>query len=153
MPSRLVGERCIPPGYSPAYSRSGENMPRTRLAGEFGKVGTGSKVDLRFCRLPVRPQGRSGPTDPRPLAEPSGQNIRNAVTTGLSSPAVHVSDRFTNNHRKAGSPRPTSYETHTVGSQKQLEGTRFTKKGVIPIPRSLHPHLQWWLREDNGLTG
>ena len=20
---------------------------------------------------------------------------------------------------------------------------------VIPIPRSLHPHLQWWLKEDN----
>ena len=24
---------------------------------------------------------------------------------------------------------------------------------VIPIPRSLHPHLQWWLQEDNILTG
>ena len=24
---------------------------------------------------------------------------------------------------------------------------------VIPIPRSLHPHLQWWLKEDNALTG
>ena len=23
----------------------------------------------------------------------------------------------------------------------------------IPLPRSLHPHLQWWLREDNVLTG
>ena len=24
---------------------------------------------------------------------------------------------------------------------------------VIPIPRSLHPYLQWWLQEDNVLTG
>ena len=24
---------------------------------------------------------------------------------------------------------------------------------VIPIPRSLHPHLQWWLQADNILTG
>ena len=24
---------------------------------------------------------------------------------------------------------------------------------VIPIPRSLHPHLQWWLEEDSILTG
>ena len=24
---------------------------------------------------------------------------------------------------------------------------------VIPIPRSLHPHLQWWLEEDNVLQG
>ena len=24
---------------------------------------------------------------------------------------------------------------------------------TIPLPRSLHPHLQWWLREENVLTG
>ena len=24
---------------------------------------------------------------------------------------------------------------------------------MIPIPRSLHPHLKWWLKEDNALTG
>ena len=24
---------------------------------------------------------------------------------------------------------------------------------IIPVPRSLHPHLQWWLQEDNVLTG
>ena len=44
-------------------------MPKTRLAGEFGEVGTGTQADLRFCRLPVRPRGRSGPTDTGPLAE------------------------------------------------------------------------------------
>ena len=26
-------------------------------------------------------------------------------------------------------------------------------KKVIPIPRSLHPHLRWWLQEDNVLQG
>ena len=60
----------IPPGLSPAYTRSSENMPS--------------------FRLPVRPHGRSGPTYTGPLAEPSGQNTRNTVTTGLSGPAVHV---------------------------------------------------------------
>ena len=24
---------------------------------------------------------------------------------------------------------------------------------VIPVPRSLHPHLRWWLEESNGLPG
>ena len=24
---------------------------------------------------------------------------------------------------------------------------------VIQVPRSLHPHIQWWLKEDNVLTG
>ena len=82
-------------------------MPRTRLAGEFGKIRTGTKANLRFCRLPVRPQGRSGPTDTGPLAQ-TGQNSRNTVTTGLSGPAVHVPSRFINSHREASSPRPTT---------------------------------------------
>ena len=37
VPRRLVGESQIPPGLSPAYSRSSENIPRARLAGEFRK--------------------------------------------------------------------------------------------------------------------
>ena len=138
VPRRLVGESQIPPGLSPAHSESSENMPKIRLAGECRQVGTGSKADLRFCRLPVRPQGRSSPTDSRPVAEPSGQNIGNTVTTGLSGPAVHVSDRFTNSHRKASSLRPATHETHTVASQKPLENTRVTREGdsnsQVPAP-------------------
>ena len=115
VPRRLVGESHIPPGLSPTYSESGKNMSKIRLAGEFGQVRTGSKADLRFCRLPVRPQGRSGPTDPRQVAEPSRQNIRNNVTATLSGSTIHVPDRFANNHRKASSPRPATHETHNSG--------------------------------------
>ena len=86
------------------------------------------------------------------MAEPPGQNTETAIPTGLSGLAAYVLDRFTNSHRKASSPRPAAYENHTVASQKQLEGTGITRK-VIPIARSLHPHLQWWLKEDNVLTG
>ena len=53
VPRRLVGEGQIPPGLSPAHSRSTENMPRTRLAGEFRKIRIGTKENLRFCRRPV----------------------------------------------------------------------------------------------------
>ena len=138
VPTRLVGESQIPPGLSPAYSGSSENMLRTRLAGEFRKVRTGAQADIRFRRLPFRPQGRSSLTNIGPLAETSGQNTRNTVTTGLSGPAVHVPDRFANGHRKASSPRPTTYETHTVASQKKMEGTRVTRKSdpnsQVPAP-------------------
>ena len=92
------------------------------------KSETGTKADLRCCRLPVRPRSRSGPTNTGLVAEPSGQDTRNTVTTGLSSPKVHVSDRFTNSHRKASSPRPTTHWTHSVASQKQLENTRVIRK-------------------------
>ena len=58
------------------------------------------------------------------MAKPSGQNKLTFASTGLSGPAVHVPDRFTNSHRETSSPRPATYETHSVASQKQLEGTR-----------------------------
>ena len=63
------------------------------------------------------------------MAESSEQNMGNSVTTGLSGPAVHVPDWFTNSHREASSPRPATHETHTVASQKTLENTRITRKG------------------------
>ena len=137
---RLVGESYIPPGLSSTYSESGENMSKIRLAGEFGKVRTGSKADLRFCRLPVRPPGRSGPTDPRQVAKPSGQNIRNNVTATLSSSTVHVPDRVANSHRKTTSSRLAAYEAHTVAPQAALENTRVTRKNdsnsQLPAPSS-----------------
>ena len=101
VPRRLVGKSQIPPRLSPAYSRSSENMPRTRLAGEFRKVRTGAQADLRFCRLQVRPQGQSGQTDTGPVAEPSRQNTETAFPSGLSGVAVHVLDRSANSHRKS----------------------------------------------------
>ena len=138
VPKRLVSASRIPPSLSPTHSRAGTDMPRVRLAGESGKVGTGAQTNLRFCRLPVRPEGRSGPTYTGPVAEPPGEDLRNPVPTGLSGPAVHVPDWSANGHRKAGSPRPASHETHTVASQKQLESSGITGEGhsynQIPSP-------------------
>ena len=104
-------------------------MPKTGLAGERREVGAGAQTGFQFRRLPVRPKCRLGQTDIGPLAEPAGQDTRNTVSACLSGPAVHVSDRVINSHGEASSPRPTAYETHTVASQKQLEGTRITGKG------------------------
>ena len=53
VPRRLVGESHIPQGLSLAHSRFSENLSRSWLAGEFRKIRTGTKADLRFCRLPV----------------------------------------------------------------------------------------------------
>ena len=129
VPRRLVGESQIPPNLSPAYPKSSENVSRPRLAGECREIRTGAQTSLRFCRLPVRPQVRSGLTSTGPVAEPSRKDTVTALATGLSGPAVYVLDRFTNSHRETSSSRPSSYETHTVASQKQLENTRVTRKG------------------------
>ena len=89
VPRRLVEESQIPPGLSLEYSRSSENMPRTRLAGELVEIITGTQASLRLCRLPVRPQIWPGRTDTGPVAEPPGQNTETAIPTGLFGLAVY----------------------------------------------------------------
>ena len=72
------------------------------------------------------------------MAKPSGKNTESSIPTGLSGPGVHVPDRSVNRHRKAGSPRPTAHETHSVASQKQLEDTGIIRKDdsttQVPAP-------------------
>ena len=139
VPRRLVGESHIPPNLSPAYTDLGSSLSRTRLAGEQGEVRTGPKKGFQLRGLPVRPQGGQGQTHTRALADLNRQDIVNPVLSGVPGPAVHVHHRPSNSHRKTSSPRSTSYETHTVALEKQLEGTRITGKGnnspqVAPLP-------------------
>ena len=52
-----------------------------------------------------------------------------SILSGLVCPAVHVPHRSTHRNRKASPPRAISYATHTMAFEKQLEGTRITRKG------------------------
>ena len=132
------------------HSRSSENMPRTSLAGEFRKIRSGTKVGLRLCRLPVRLQGRSDPTNTRPLAEPSGLEI-------LSLPICPVRQfrsligllTATEKQVHLGRLHMRPIQWHLKNNWRELDSL----EKVFPIPRSLHPHLQWWLLENNVLTG
>ena len=128
VPRRLVGKSYIPPNLSQRHPDPGQNVPGFGLVGELGKVRTGAQTSLRLRRLPVRPQVRSGQTDTGPLAQSSREDTRVVSTPDLSGPAVYVPDRSINSHRKAGSPRPIAYETHTVASQKQLEGAGISRE-------------------------
>ena len=72
------------------------------------------------------------------MAKPSGQNIGDTVPTGLSGPAVHVPDWFTDSHGKASSPWQAAHAAHTVAPQKPLEDTRVSRKSYshsqVPAP-------------------
>ena len=68
----------------PTYPNSSESVTRFRLAGECRKIRAGTQTGLRLCRLPVRPQVWSGPTNTGPVAEPSRKDTRTAFTTSLS---------------------------------------------------------------------
>ena len=60
--------------------------------------------------------------------------------SGVSGPAIHVPRKTSNSHRKASPLRSTSYETHRVALEEQLEGTGITRKGdtgpQVPPPPS-----------------
>ena len=97
---RLVGESQISPGLSPTYTGTSKNVSVIGLAGELREIRAGAQTRLRFCRLPVRPQVWSGPTDSRPVAEPSRENAETAIPTGWPGPGIHALNRFTNIYRK-----------------------------------------------------
>ena len=63
----------------------------------------------------------------------------------MSGPAVYVPHRASDSHRKASPPRWTSYETNWRVPE--------SLEKLIPVPRSPHPHLRWWLEESNVLPG
>ena len=131
LPRRLVCESHILPNLSPAYTDLGSSLSRIWLAGERGKVRSGSKTGLQLLRLPVQPHGGQGQTHTRALADLNRQDIVNSVRSGVTGLAVHVPYRTSNSHRKTSPPRLPSYEAHTVALEKQLEGTRITRKDDI----------------------
>ena len=100
IPRRLVGMGQIPPSLSPTYPGTSKDMSNLRLAGEFGQVGAGTQAGLRFCRLPVRPRGRSGPVYPGPVAKSSREDSRDIRSTDLPGPALHVPDWAFDSYRE-----------------------------------------------------
>ena len=92
-------------------------------------VGPSQIPDFRLCRLPVRPAGGQGQTHRRPVADTKNKNHRSINWTDLSGPAANVPYRVINSNRKAGPPRLTPHETHTMAPKTKLEGPRITRKG------------------------
>ena len=85
----------------------------------------GYQFDLKECKI-------------RPTPE-RWEALIDKIQTILSGLAVHVAHRASDSHRKTSSPRLTSYESHRVTLEEQLEGTRITRKGdtstqVAPPP-------------------
>ena len=93
-------------------------------------------MSLRLGRLPVQPLMWSGPTDTGPVAGPSKENTGLIQLTNLSNLAIFVLDSSANSNRKTSSSRPSTHETHSVTSQKQLEHSGITREGHS-YPQSL----------------
>ena len=123
IPRRLVGESHIPPGMSPAYPNLTGDVPGPRLVGEHRKVGVRPQANLQFCRLPVRPPVRSGPTDTGHMAKITNQDTGTSFSPSLFGERIHVSDRPFNGHRKTSPFRQVTHEAHSMAPQKPLENS------------------------------
>ena len=153
VPRQLVGESQIPPNLSLAYTRSSENVSEIGLGDEFRKIGSGAQTSLRFHRLPVRPQVRSGPTN----TPDRWQNLQEKILNLLTLPACLVWQfmsligllTVTEKQVHLGRLHMRSIQWHLKNNWKVPE----VLEKVIPNPISLHPHLQWWLEEDNIFQG
>ena len=148
VPRRLVGESHIPPNLSPAYTDLGSSLSRTRLAGEQGEVRTGPnfvgyQFDLR--------EGKVRPTPER------CQALTDKILSVLSSPVCPVRQFMsligllttTEKQVHLGQLHMRPIQCHLKNNWRVPESLQ----KVIPIPRSLHPHLRWWLEESNVLSG
>ena len=69
----------------------------------------------------------------------------------MPGPEANVPDRLSDSHREASTTRPATHDTNTVAFGKQLVPESLEK--LIPIPKSLHPHLKYWLEKDSVLHG
>ena len=152
IPRRLVGEGHIPPGLSPTYTGPSTTVPTVGLAGEHRKVGIGPQASFQLRRLPIRPPVRSGPTDTGQVAKPTGKDTRTHLPTGLfSTGTMSLIGLLTATEKQVHLGR-----LHMRPIQWHLKRNWRIPESLhkrIPLPRSLHPHLQWWLQEDNVLTG
>ena len=85
------------------------------------------------------------------VTEPS-RDCKTAIPTGLPGPGIHVLDKLltaTEKQVNLGRLHMRLIQWHLKNNWRVPESL----EKVIQVPRSLHPHLQWWLKEDNVLTG
>ena len=142
VPRRLVGEGQIPPGLSPAYPGVSKDVPRPRLDCEHRKIRAGPQTSFR---LRVRPT-----TD-------RWQSLQEKIKALLLLPTCPVRQFMsliglltaTEKQVHLGRLHMRPIQWHLKNNWRVPESL----EKIIPVPKSLHPHLQWWLEESNVLQG
>ena len=152
VPRRLVGESQIPPGLSPVYTGSSKicqelgwlvNVEKSELEPKQVFNFVGYQFDLK--------SGRVRPTPDR------WQNLQEKLLKLLSLPTCPVREFMSSIGLLTATEKQVYLcHLHMRPIQWHLKNNWRVPESlekVIPIPRSLHPHLQWWLEEENVLTG
>ena len=152
VPRRLVTESPFMGDWLTSHPSSVVPLPQTGLAGEYKKVRVDPSTGLFLRRLPVRPVDGSGFANPRKMGKFASETVVFKGSAQLHGQAVHVLDRTLDSHRETGVVRSSPHASHSVHLKRHWHVPEVLEK-VIPLPLSLHPHLDWWLDEGNVLKG
>ena len=99
--------------------------------------------------LPVRPQGGQG----RPTPE-RWQTLTDKILSILSGSVCPVRQFMSLIGLLTATEKQVHLgRLHMRPIQWHLKNNWRVPEKVIPVPRSLHPHLRWWLEESNVLSG
>ena len=152
VPRRLVSQSPVPGNLPTAYPDPLGHVPRTRVGGKHEKIGTYTSTGFQFRRLPVRSTVRSGFTHSGQVDHSSAETTVHQRQEKLLSQTVHVSMGLLTATEKqvwAGRLHMRPVQWHLKRHWHIPESL----EKIIPIPLSLHPHLDWWLEENNVLKG
>ena len=152
VPRRLVGESHIPPNLSPAYTDLGSSLSRTRLLVNKEKSELDPKQVFNFVgyQFDLR-EGKVRPTPER------WQTLTDKILSFLSGLVCPVRQFMsliglltaTEKQVHLGRLHMRPIQWHLKNNWRVPESL----EKVIPVPRSLHLHLRWWLEESNVLPG
>ena len=120
VPRRLVSQSPGPGNLPVTYPDPLGPVPRTRVGGKHGEIGTYTSTGFQFRRLPVRPAVWSSVAHSGQMDRSSAETTVHQRQGLLFSPSVHVPHRVTYCHGKASVGRPASHETGAVASKKTL---------------------------------
>ena len=152
VPRRLVAESLFTGDRLTTHPDSVEPLPRTGLTSEHEKVRVNSSTGLHLRRLPFRPVDRSGVTTQERWA-----SLRQKLLCLKTRESCMVRQFMS----LIG--LLTAIEKQVWSGRLHMRPIQWHLKRhwhipevlekVIPLPLSLHPHLDWWLDEGNVLKG
>ena len=134
IPRRLVAENPVPGNLPTRYPDPLGPLPKVRLGSQHEEIRVGTPANLQFCRLPVRPFIRSGPSHSGPVdSSPRKIKIHQELEQ-LHSQTVHVSDRAADSHGETSFVGTSSYEADSMAFGKSLACPRSSRESHSGSP-------------------
>ena len=136
VPRRLVSQSPGPGNLPTSYPDPLGPVPRPGVGGKHGELGAYASTGFQFRSLPVRSSVGSSVAHSGQMDCSSREITVHQRQGQLFSSTVHVPNRASYGHRKAGMGRPPSHEASSVASKTTLACAREPGKDYSNSPLS-----------------